>query len=146
MVVLLGIILVVVFWGFFFGPLRRAFVAGRVAVKQVQRTPGTLVCPECGGSLAADASHAVSHHRCGECSGRWFESSTLAAALAKKNRPMRDWFFEEGGEKLACPKCGERMRRGEFRGESFSVYQCAPCASFWLGRVQWVSLEMRVLG
>lgn len=144
--ILLALLLIVVFWGFFFGPIRRAFYRGRVVANQVRQAEGALICPDCGGSLARDPSHCASNDRCAECGGRWLARTALEAALAKKNRPKRDWFYEKGRDTLACPKCGQTMQCGEFRGEDFPVFQCSPCDSFWMGRIEWISLEMRVLG
>ena len=141
----LGLIFFIVFWGLWFGPIRRAFLKSRIALNQARRAPGELVCPECGGVLAREPDSGIEHCRCAGCSSRWLERAALKSAVARKNKPMREWFPEENRKALSCPKCAGSMPGGVFRGEDFPVYQCSPCAAFWLSRDEWISLGLRVL-
>ena len=144
--IILFLLVAIAFWGFVLGPLRRAFLKGRVQLNQQKRDANSLICPECGSLLTQGRDHAIAHHQCGDCAGHWFSKTAFEGALANARKPLRDWICRDSKGGLPCPKCAQPMRLGTFTGEDFPVSNCAACASFWLGRIEWVSLGLRVLG
>ncbi len=76
----------------------------------------------------------------------WIKEADLAALLARKGKPSREWSAETGLVVFYCPECGAELAAGRFVGEDFAVYRCPPCAGLWLGGTEAVSFQLRVLG
>ena len=127
--------------GAVYGFVRRRILAARAAARRAARAPGASLCAECAATLAPKEPWAP----CPECRGVWLKEPDLDALLAKKKKPAREWTAETGAVTLVCPDCAKPLAAGRFVGEDFPVFRCAPCAGFWLGAVERVSFELRVL-
>lgn len=140
--VAVGIILLILFWGRILGLLRRFVLGVRAATRRSGRKEGELLCADCAAVLGPKTAWA----QCPACSGAWLKEADLTALLATKKRPAKEWCAEAGVTSPLCPECGKPLEAGRFVGEDFTVFHCAPCAGLWLGQVERVSLELRVLG
>lgn len=140
-VFLVGVILLFVFWGRALGLLRRAALGARSASRRGRRKEGELLCAECAAVLGPRSPWA----KCPECRGAWLKEADLAALLAKRNKPPRQWAAEAGVMTAVCPDCGKALAAGRFVGEDFAVFRCGPCAGLWLGGTELVSFGLRVL-
>lgn len=136
------LIFLFVFGGRIFGFLRRSFLAARAAGRRGRQKPGQRLCAECAAELAAEGVWG----RCPECRGTWVKEADLAALLAAKKKPAREWTAEAGAVVPHCPECAKGLAAGRFVGEDFAVFRCGPCAGLWLGAVERVSFDLRVLG
>ncbi|MBI2361958.1 MAG: zf-TFIIB domain-containing protein [Elusimicrobia bacterium] len=136
------LILLLVFGGRILGFLLRSLRAARAAGRRGGRKAGQRLCAECAAELAAEGVWG----RCPECRGTWVREADLAALLAARKKPAREWTAEAGAVVPRCPECAQGLAAGRFVGEDFAVFRCGPCAGLWLGAAERISFDLRVLG
>ncbi|MBI3297604.1 MAG: zf-TFIIB domain-containing protein [Elusimicrobia bacterium] len=143
-VIAIALILLLVFWGRILGLLRRLILGLRQTARRAAH-PGAKLCADCAAELG-EPEGETAWRLCPACQGAWLKERALAARLSALNKPAKEWVPEAGKEILPCPDCSKPLEAGRLKGEDFAVYRCAPCAGLWLGRVERISLELRVLG
>ncbi|MBS1271868.1 MAG: hypothetical protein MAGBODY4_01000 [Candidatus Marinimicrobia bacterium] len=94
-----------------------------------------MKCPVCNKSMIILEHEGIEIDYCTRCKGSWFDSGELALLLHDELRheeSLEPALLKKGAR--SCPRCGKRMRYGNFPNTKVEIDVCPVDRGIWLDK------------
>jgi len=92
-------------------------------------------CPRCNSELAIEDYRGIEVDRCPNCGGLWLdygELDQLEDAIFDQDKLKGSLMASSFQSEIACPKCGGRMQRFNYRLYNLELDFCEEGHGWWL--------------
>ena len=103
-----------------------------------------MVCPVCNESMLILEFQEIEIDFCSSCEGIWLDEGEMEAIIEFSETIDLSDFPQKVKSKRKCPRCFQRMVKGNFPGTDIEVDVCRRDGGIWLdkGEIQTIAGEL----